>query len=651
LPEAALLSLLGHLDVRSNEDVVRRYDHEVQGGTALKPFTGVHDHGPGDATVILPLETMPGQATARAGVAAPAGRGVALSNGIRPGYGEYDPYAMAWAVIDEAVRNNVAVGADPDQIAVLDNFCWGNPNLPDRLGALVRCAQGCYDAAVAYQVPFISGKDSLNNEYTGADGQKHAIPGTLLISAIGIVPDVAGTVSMDLKQPGNFLYVVGETRAELGGSHYAQVGGVATEGSRTPPQPLAEPLERYRALHRAIRAGLVRSCHDCSEGGLAVALAEMCIAGGIGAEAKTIGIPRDWHAAHASDEAMLFSESSGRFIVEVRPQDAARFEATMGQVACGCIGVSGGDTVRIHGAAAEPLIALPVALLEQAWRGHLPAMVMPVPRPATKKGGKPPAPHVKPGVRVLILHANGTNRDGDAALACRLAGGEPEIVHVNQLLEGQRRLGDYHMLIIPGGFSYGDDLGAGALWALTLRHGLKASMARFIESGRPVLGICNGFQVLVKAGFLAGPGNDRRQATLTFNQSGRFECRWVYLQPDALSPSIFTRGLDGPIYCPVAHGEGRFAVASASAVSLLQQHRLIPLTYVDGGAGPAGYPANPNGSVMGVAGLCNPEGNVLGLMPHPENHVFPWQHPRRHRGEAGHSGLPLFENGIRYANS
>ena len=214
----ALLQLLAMPTIRSKEDIVRRYDHEVQGGTAVKPFVGVADNGPSDAAVIVPQETLRTGSPSR--TASPV-KGVAISNGICPTYGALDPYAMAWAAVDEAMRNLVAVGANPDEVSILDNFCWGNPQLPDRLGALVRCAQGCHDAAVAYRTPFISGKDSLNNEYVGADGQKHAIPGTILISAIGIVPDVEKTVTMDLKQSGNLLYIVGETRAELGGSHYA----------------------------------------------------------------------------------------------------------------------------------------------------------------------------------------------------------------------------------------------------------------------------------------------------------------------------------------------------------------------------------------------------------------------------------------------
>jgi phosphoribosylformylglycinamidine synthase len=252
----------------------------------------------------------------------------------------------------------------------------------------------------------------------------------------------------------------------------------------------------------------------------------------------------------------------------------------------------------------------------------------------------------------LILHANGTNRDRDAALACELAGGQPEIVHVNQLLAGERRLRDYHMLVVPGGFSYGDDLGAGVLWSLDLQAGLGEAMQRFVENGRPIIGICNGFQALVKAGILPGFNGETRSVTLTFNESDHFECRWVWLEPDTHSPSLFTAGLDEPIFCPVAHGEGRLAVGDEAALARLQTEHLIPLTYTNDpavGAVPVVYPANPNGSILNAAALCNPAGNVLGLMPHPENHVFPWQHPRHHRSEWGNLGLRIFENGIKAA--
>ena len=251
--------------------------------------------------------------------------------------------------------------------------------------------------------------------------------------------------------------------------------------------------------------------------------------------------------------------------------------------------------------------------------------------------------------RVLILHATGTNRDREAALACEMAGGCPDIVHVNQLREGSHRLLDYGMLVLPGGFSYGDALGAGRLWSVDLRFVLGESLARFIEDGRPVLGICNGFQALVKAGWLPEPPDGHTLATLTRNESARFECRWVWLEPDPESSCVFTTSLTERIWCPVAHGEGRFLVAEEQVLTRLRAQRQIALRYVEADGSPARYPGNPNGSVDGIAGICNSSGTVLGLMPHPEDHVFPQQHPRWTRGEDGGLGLQLFANGVRYA--
>ncbi len=660
-PQAALLALLAHPDIRSKEDVVRRYDHEVQGGTAVKPLVGVANHGPSDAAVVVPQASQPAAAGSQEQV-----RGAALSNGICPNYTDLDPYAMAWAAVDEAFRNAVAVGADPDQVSILDNFCWGNPTLPDRLGALVRCAQGCYDAAVAYNAPFISGKDSLYNEYTGGDGEKHAIPGTLLISALALVPDVGKTVTMDLKRAGNFVFIVGDTRSELGGSHLAQVGGRVREQHWNVPQPVPDALARYKRLHAAMQAGLVQAAHDCADGGIGVALAEMCIAGRVGLDVQLTYAPRDEYWAYSADDAILFSESQGRLLVEVHPEHVDALHAALDGVPHACIGVVGGDRLVIHGRGdlPAPLVDLPIATLEQAWRGHLadagsqPDWTMSQSRPGTRPDGERAAPVVVLQPTVLILHANGTNRDHDAALACRLAGGDPEIVHINQLLSGERDLLDYHMLVVPGGFSYGDDLGAGVLWAADLRHRLGDALRRFVSDGRPVLGICNGFQALVKAGILPGQpfsspapeeGKGGRAVTLTFNDSARFECRWTMLRPNPASVSLFTQGLEDLIYCPVAHGEGRVAVRYTAVAEELDKRGMIALTYVAADGTAVGYPDNPNGSVFDIAGLCNAQGNVLGLMPHPENHIFAWQHPRGRRGERGLSGLRLFENGIKHA--
>lgn len=256
---------------------------------------------------------------------------------------------------------------------------------------------------------------------------------------------------------------------------------------------------------------------------------------------------------------------------------------------------------------------------------------------------------------VLILHAPGTNRDRDAALACTLAGGSPEIVHINQLSSGEKSLADYRMLVVPGGFSFGDDLGAGKVWATLLKSRFADDLHFFVDSGRPVLGICNGFQVLVKTGLLPGAGLDNEVAlgdqavTLTHNLSSTFECRWVYLEPNPRSPCVFTSGATELIHCPVAHGEGRLVARDASTLATIERHGLAALRYVSPDGSPPRYPHNPNGSDGNIAGLTNRAGNVLGLMPHPEDHLFSHQHPRHHRGESGQLGRVLFTQGIRHA--
>jgi phosphoribosylformylglycinamidine synthase len=305
------LALLGHWDVCSKEWIVRQYDHEVQARTVVKPLVGADDDGPGDASVVLPVRG--------------STRGLAVGCGINPRYGQIDPYAMAACVIDEAVRNCTAVGADPSRIAILDNFCWGNTERPETLGSLVRAAQACRDVSLAYRTPFISGKDSLNNEYTH-DGRSLAIPPTLLISAIGIVPDIRAAVTMDLKAPGNVLYLLGLTRRELGGSLWAAVNG--HEGGKVPQVDLARAPGLFRSLHDAMQQGLIRSCHDLSEGGLAVALAEMAMAGGLGATVSLDRVPCDDDAAEAL--VLLFSESLTRFVLEVTLDDCAQVERILG---------------------------------------------------------------------------------------------------------------------------------------------------------------------------------------------------------------------------------------------------------------------------------------------------------------------------------
>ena len=314
---AHVLRLLAHPNVASKEDIIRRYDHEVRGGTVVRPSVGPQADGPADAAVLKPLGT--------AGTTA-----VVLSNGICPGVGRHDPFAMALLAMDEAVRNLVAVGGDPDQVAVLDNFCWGDPTKPDRLGSLVRAVQGCTEGARRYRMPFISGKDSLFNEFDG-----DAIPGTLLISALGLVPDLHRAIDSAGMAPGDDLWLVGSHQGALGGSLASDEFSL---GATEVPAPLADPLPRYRAVHEAIAAGLVTAAHDCSDGGLAVAVAEMAIAARQGV---AVVVPADGLDPFTA----LVNEAPGRLVLASSPANRDTLEAVLGDHARRLGEVTGSDRI------------------------------------------------------------------------------------------------------------------------------------------------------------------------------------------------------------------------------------------------------------------------------------------------------------------
>ena len=249
--------------------------------------------------------------------------------------------------------------------------------------------------------------------------------------------------------------------------------------------------------------------------------------------------------------------------------------------------------------------------------------------------------------KVLVLRAPGINCDGEAAAAMELAGASADRVHINRLADGSVRLADYAMLLIPGGFAYGDHLGAGRMLAVDLIHRLRDDLQAFVAAGRPVLGICNGFQVLVKTGLL--PEREVGRATLSDNASEHYECRWIRLAANPASPCIFTEGLDEPFDLPVGHGEGRF-LADQPTLDRLAANQQIVLQYIDASNQPTErYPANPNGAARAVAGICNRAGNVFGLMPHPDRAFLPQQHPQwRRRGldQAG-PGMLMFRNAVK----
>jgi phosphoribosylformylglycinamidine synthase I len=256
---------------------------------------------------------------------------------------------------------------------------------------------------------------------------------------------------------------------------------------------------------------------------------------------------------------------------------------------------------------------------------------------------------IKP--RAIILRAAGTNCDIETRFALELAGAFAERVHINRLFAGEVDLDEYQITVIPGGFTYGDDIGAGRILANQLRYRLGESLAHFIDQGRLLLGICNGMQVLVKAGLLPRlEGKLRQEITLTFNDSGKFEDRWVHLQPDPAAVCVFTRGMDRLITLPVAHAEGKVVPSSDQMLSRMEEAGLVAVRYVTPEGDLPSYPDNPNGSVGNVAGLCDVTGRVFGLMPHPERYVHPTQHPRwTHRGlDHEPDGIAFFRNAVAY---
>ena len=338
-----LLKILASPNVASKERVVRTYDHEVKGNTVLKPFCGKYD-GPSDAAVLKPLDT--------------SWRGLVISCGMNPRYGKIDPYWMAASAIDEAIRNNTAVGGR--RISLLDNFVWGNPEKPDRLGSLLRACRACYKFAKGFGAPFISGKDSLYNE-----SPLGPVTPTLLITAIGVIPDVRRTVSMDLKEPGSLLYLVGRTYPEMGGSEYYRLRGLI--GRSVPKVRVEEAAKTMKAVIRAIDSGYVKACHDLSEGGLGVAAAEMAFSGGLGLE---INLSRVKVSSELSrSDYVLFSESNSRFLIEVPERFRDEFEALMEGSPFSLIGrVRAEDWFSIYGLDGSRVVDVSVRELRAAWK-------------------------------------------------------------------------------------------------------------------------------------------------------------------------------------------------------------------------------------------------------------------------------------------
>ena len=360
--EATLKQLLGSLNICSKESVVRRYDHEVQAGTVVKPLTGVVNDGPSDAAVVRPL--------------ADRFEGVVTAHGICPRFSDLDTYHMTANAIDEALRNYVAVGGNIDHVAGLDNFCWCDPvksvKTPDgeyKAAQLVRSNQALYDYCLAFGVPLISGKDSMKNDYQIGD-TKISIPPTLLFSVIGKIDDVRQATTMDAKRVGDLVYLLGQTEDELGGSEYYALFDEL--GTKVPKVDAESAMARYRCVNAAQKQGLIASCHDLSDGGLAVAVAETAFAGGFGIDVylDKLDAPQG-----LSDAALLFSESASRLLVTIKPEHQDAFDTLFAGQSCCRIGeVTASGDLRIIGCNNEPLTVTSIDVLKEAWQATLKEM-------------------------------------------------------------------------------------------------------------------------------------------------------------------------------------------------------------------------------------------------------------------------------------
>ena len=343
-------TLLAHPNLASKEWIIRQYDHEVQGASVVKPLVGVGTGGPSDAAVVHPV--------------AGSRRALAIANGLATGWSA-DAYAMTLAAIDECVRNLVCVGADPARIAILDNFCWPSCDDPRNMGSLVRAAEACYDGALAYRAPFISGKDSLKNQFRTQDGRTIMIPPTLLVSGFGIVEDAERACTMDLKSAGNVLVLVGTTGARMGGSHRAMLGACGHADMRLPDVDPARGARTAHAVAACIAHGAVRSAHDPSEGGLLPALAEMCFAGGLGARIDLSHVPVA--GTDVADECRAFAEDPHRYVLEIEPSKLGTVQAHLDGIPHAVIGtVTDEPTLELVGVRV-PRESSPISALRSAW--------------------------------------------------------------------------------------------------------------------------------------------------------------------------------------------------------------------------------------------------------------------------------------------
>ncbi len=621
------IDLAHRLNISSFEFISTQYDHEVQSMTILKPLQG-RGRVNGEASVIKPIANSP--------------KGVAVSQALYPSLSELDPYQMALNTIDSAVRNLVSVGVDPDKIALLDNFCWCSSFEKQRLGELKMAAKGCFDGAVEFGSPFISGKDSMFNDFKGFDDKgypvKISVPPTLLISSISVMDDVEKVVSIDAKIPGDLVYLLGETNSALGGSEYYQylseTNNQYAPGNTVPQVDIETNKKMYRALYLAITQGLVASCIPVNRGGLMIALSKMSLAGQLGVNISLQGLSGNNHD-------LLFSESSGRLVITINPTQKEQFEKTLAGSFYQQIGVvTQNKKVQIKSVQGNTIVDVTLEQLNTSYKSTF----------AVSTSQRKP--------QVGVLTGYGINCEEETKTAFEKVGGVGEIVHINDLIANKKLLKRFQILAIPGGFSYGDDTGSGNGFANKLKNNLWEDLRHFIELDRLVIGICNGSQVLANLGLF--PAIEKKygekQVAILHNDNATYTDRWVDLKAEGNSPWV--KEVE-TFSCPIAHGEGKF-YAEDGTLEIINQKGLVALRYTKGEmCNYLSLPANPNGAVEDIAGITDETGRILGLMPHPERAMFFTQLPnwpliKEQLKRAGKElpkdgpGLQIFRNGVNY---
>jgi phosphoribosylformylglycinamidine synthase len=607
------LGVMGHPNVASREWIFRHYDSEVQGNTILRP-------GEADAGVVAPV--------------AGSRRAVALAADGNPRLGLADPWTAGAAAVLEACRNVACVGGEP--AAVTDCLNFGNPELPKHFWQFTEAVRGVGDAcrelrrlsAPEEPLPVVSGNVSFYNQ--SASGR--AVAPSPIVACVGIVEDYARSRSQRFKSPGDAVYLLGRRTPELGASLYLEAGFTAGRPA-VPPLDFAQARAEIAAVVGVVRDGLATAVHDVSDGGLAVCLAEMAV----GLEGQRLlgarlSLPADWSGLSLREA--LFGEVGG-FVLTCAAERCEAIERRFTREGAAWWRV-GEVTVVPELVVAHPArderVAVPVASLARVWQTGLPRLlggeeaagVVPAPAaraPAVDENERPapsrsfataPALASQRGPHIAVLQLPGVNCEDESARALDGLGARAEIFRWTRPTAELRAFDGY---LIPGGFSYQDRVRAGAIAA---KDPLLEVIAAAAASGKPILGICNGCQVLVEAGLVPGREADRVEIALAPNRfPGRrgYHARWVNLAAVAGAASPFVADWPGPLPIPVAHAEGRFTHEDPEFFAKLLAAGHVALRYVGLDGEPGG---NPNGSLLDCAGLTNGRGNVLALMPHPE---------------------------------